>query len=218
MKPVAIFRFSPGDEPGRFAQWLDANARPWKLIALHAGEPVPADATEFAGIGMMGGPMSVNDSLPWVAPMESLLRDAVNRGVPVIGHCLGGQMLAKALGASVGSREDHRDRLDRRRGSGPPSGGRVVRRTREVHDVRVALRRVYVAARRQPRAHECVQRKSGLRDRWTAYRLPGAYRDDGGDRAKLDRAFLRRVACARRRHRCSLLPRSCAISNLASAR
>ena len=102
MKPVAIFRFSPGDEPGRFAQWLDANARPWKLIALHAGEPVPADATEFAGIGMMGGPMSVNDSLPWVAPMESLLRDAVDRSVPVIGHCLGGQMLAKALGASVG--------------------------------------------------------------------------------------------------------------------
>ena len=102
MKPVAIFRFSPGDEPGRFAQWLDANARPWKLIALHAGEPVPPDATEFAGIGMMGGPMSVNDSLPWVAPMESLLRDAVDRGVPVIGHCLGGQMLAKALGASVG--------------------------------------------------------------------------------------------------------------------
>jgi GMP synthase-like glutamine amidotransferase len=102
MKPVAIFRFSPGDEPGRFAQWLDANARPWKLIALHADEPVPADATEFAGIGMMGGPMSVNDSLPWVAPMESLLRDAVSRGVPVIGHCLGGQMLAKALGANVG--------------------------------------------------------------------------------------------------------------------
>ena len=101
MKPVAIFRFSPGDEPGRFAQWLDANARPWKLIALHADEPVPEDPTEFAGIGMMGGPMSVNDALPWVAPMESLLRGAVERRVPVIGHCLGGQLLAKALGGRV---------------------------------------------------------------------------------------------------------------------
>jgi hypothetical protein len=29
MRPVAVFRFSPGDEPGRFAQWLDANRRPW---------------------------------------------------------------------------------------------------------------------------------------------------------------------------------------------
>ena len=102
MKPVAIFRFSPGDEPGRFAQWLDAHRRPWRLIALHAGEPVPERADAFAGIGMMGGPMSVNDSLPWVAPMEALLRDAVDRRVPVIGHCLGGQLLAKALGGKVG--------------------------------------------------------------------------------------------------------------------
>jgi GMP synthase-like glutamine amidotransferase len=102
MKPVAIFRFSPGDEPGRFAQWLDANACEWKLIALHEGEPVPRDVTAFAGIGMMGGPMSVNDSLPWVTPMEALLRGAVERGIPVIGHCLGGQLLAKSLGATVG--------------------------------------------------------------------------------------------------------------------
>ena len=102
MKPVAIFRFSPGDEPGRFAQWLDANARPWKLIALHDGEPVPPEAGAFAGIGMMGGPMSANDALPWVAPMEALLRDAVQRRIPVIGHCLGGQLLAKSLGATVG--------------------------------------------------------------------------------------------------------------------
>ncbi|HVE50853.1 MAG TPA: type 1 glutamine amidotransferase [Casimicrobiaceae bacterium] len=102
MRPVAVFRFSPGDEPGRFAHWLDANRRPWQLIALHEGQQVPEDAREFAGIGMMGGPMSVNDSLPWVAPMEHLIRGAVERGVPVIGHCLGGQLMAKALGGSVG--------------------------------------------------------------------------------------------------------------------
>ncbi|MDH4182026.1 MAG: type 1 glutamine amidotransferase, partial [Betaproteobacteria bacterium] len=103
MRPVAIFRFSPGDEPGRFAHWLDAHGVPWRLIALHEGEVVPADARAFAGIGTMGGPMSVNDALPWVAPMEALMRDAVAAGVPVIGHCLGGQLLAKALGAKVGT-------------------------------------------------------------------------------------------------------------------
>jgi GMP synthase-like glutamine amidotransferase len=101
MRPVAIFRFSQGDEPGHFADWLDAGGRPWRIFALHDGAPVPPTAAPFAGIGMMGGPMSVNDSLPWVAPMESLARDAVARGVPVIGHCLGGQLLAKALGARV---------------------------------------------------------------------------------------------------------------------
>jgi GMP synthase-like glutamine amidotransferase len=101
MRPVAIFRFSPGDEPGRFADWLDANGRAWRLLALHAGDAVPPSAAPFAGIGMMGGPMSVNDPLPWVAPMQALVRDAVARGVPVIGHCLGGQLLAQALGARV---------------------------------------------------------------------------------------------------------------------
>jgi GMP synthase-like glutamine amidotransferase len=102
MPPVAIFRFSPGDEPGRFAHWLDAHGVAWRLIALHDGEAVPKEARAFAGIGTMGGPMSVNDTLPWVAPMEALMRDAVATGVPVIGHCLGGQLLAKALGAKVG--------------------------------------------------------------------------------------------------------------------
>jgi len=101
MRPVAIFRFSPGDEPGHFADWLAARGHPWRLIALHDGEPVPTSSAHCAGIGMMGGPMSVNDGLPWVPPMESLVRDAVARGVPVIGHCLGGQLLAKALGARV---------------------------------------------------------------------------------------------------------------------
>jgi GMP synthase-like glutamine amidotransferase len=102
MLPVAIFRFSPGDEPGRFAHWLDAHGVPWRLFALHDGEVVPDDPEAFAGIGMMGGPMSVNDDLTWNAPMRALLRRAVSAGVPVIGHCLGGQLLAKALGGTVG--------------------------------------------------------------------------------------------------------------------
>jgi GMP synthase-like glutamine amidotransferase len=50
---------------------------------------------------MMGGPMSANDDLPWNAPLLSFLRAAVAADVPVIGHCLGGQLLAKALGAQV---------------------------------------------------------------------------------------------------------------------
>jgi GMP synthase-like glutamine amidotransferase len=50
---------------------------------------------------MMGGPMSVNDGLAWIAPLGALLRDAVDAGIPVIGHCLGGQLLAQSLGAPV---------------------------------------------------------------------------------------------------------------------
>lgn len=101
MKPVAIFRFSPTEGPAWFSDWLDARAITWRLIAVDAGAAVPGDPREFSGIAMMGGPMSVTDRLPWVAPLSQLLRDAIERDVPVLGHCLGGQILAQALGAKV---------------------------------------------------------------------------------------------------------------------
>ncbi len=100
-RPVAILRFSPTEGPAYFADWLDARGLRWQAIAIDEGAPVPKDPRAFAGIAMMGGPMSVNDALPWNAPVVSLLRDAVAARVPVIGHCLGGQLLAQALGAPV---------------------------------------------------------------------------------------------------------------------
>jgi len=101
MKPVAIFRFSPTEGSGRFGEWLDAHDIAWEFVAIDHGEFVPADARAFAGIAMMGGPMSANDDLPWNAPLLGLLRDALAAQVPVIGFCLGGQLLARALGATV---------------------------------------------------------------------------------------------------------------------
>ncbi|MCC6867789.1 MAG: type 1 glutamine amidotransferase [Burkholderiales bacterium] len=101
MKPVAVFRFARTEHPGRFGTWLTGQQIPWQLIAIDEGADVPASPDEFSGIGMMGGPMSVNDPLPWIAPLCSLLRDAISDGTPVIGHCLGGQLMAKALGARV---------------------------------------------------------------------------------------------------------------------
>ena len=71
------------------------------MIALDAGEPVPRDPRDFCGIGIMGGPMSANDDLPWIPPLLEFLRDAVRRDVPVIGHCLGGQLMSRAFGGEV---------------------------------------------------------------------------------------------------------------------
>jgi GMP synthase-like glutamine amidotransferase len=102
MKPVAIFRHSPSEGPGYFATYLQAHARDWKLLKIDAGETVPASAGEFAGLAFMGGPMSANDDLPWIAEALRLIRAAVDDGVPVLGHCLGAQLMAKALGGTVG--------------------------------------------------------------------------------------------------------------------
>ena len=101
MKPVAIFRFARTEGAGHFATFLAENGREFRLVPLDEGEPVPCDASEFAGLGFMGGPMSANDELAWTQPVLALMRDAVAKDIPVIGHCLGGQLLARALGGKV---------------------------------------------------------------------------------------------------------------------
>ncbi len=101
MLPVAIFRHSPTEGPGYFAIFLESHGIPWQLIAIDEGAPIPENADGFSGLCFMGGPMSVNDPLPWIPPVCTLIRSAVDKGVPVIGHCLGGQLLSKALGGTV---------------------------------------------------------------------------------------------------------------------
>lgn len=71
------------------------------MTALDEGEAVPEDAGLFSGLCFMGGPMSVNDPFPWIEQTCALIRDAVARDIPVIGHCLGGQLISKALGGAV---------------------------------------------------------------------------------------------------------------------
>ncbi len=101
MKPVAIFRYARTEGPGHFATFLAEHGLPFTLVRLDEGEPVPVSTEAFSGLGFMGGPMSANDELPWTAPVLQLMRQAVEKQVPVIGHCLGGQMLSRALGGSV---------------------------------------------------------------------------------------------------------------------
>jgi GMP synthase-like glutamine amidotransferase len=102
MRPVAIFRHARSEGPAYFATYLDRRGFPWKLFALDEGRPVPRDVRKFSGLAFMGGPMSVNDEhLPWVRPALELAREAVRNDVPMIGHCLGGQLMAKALGGEV---------------------------------------------------------------------------------------------------------------------
>jgi GMP synthase-like glutamine amidotransferase len=101
MKAVAIFRTSRSEGPAYFATYLERRSIPLQLIALDEGAPVPGDPRAFSGLCFMGGPMSVNDELPWIAPALELIREAVRKDVPVIGHCLGGQLMSKAFGGAV---------------------------------------------------------------------------------------------------------------------
>ncbi len=101
MKPVAIFRHIPWEGAGYFSEFLARHEVPSQLIAIDRNEPIPSNPCQFSGLVFMGGSMSVNDPLPWVAQSLELIRRAVDANIPVLGHCLGGQLMAKALGATV---------------------------------------------------------------------------------------------------------------------
>ena len=101
MKPIAIFRHSPGEGPGYFATFLDRHSLPWTLFKVDEGALPPQTPDDFSGLCFLGGPMSVNDDLPWIPKTLDLIRQADARDIPVIGHCLGGQLMARAFGGEV---------------------------------------------------------------------------------------------------------------------
>src|SRR5690606_38850461 len=101
MKPVGIFQHTEVGAPGSIPALLVELGVPTRVLRILDGEAVPEDPQGFSGLVFMGGYMGVHDALPWIAQELALIRSAAALGIPVIGHCLGSQLLAKALGAEV---------------------------------------------------------------------------------------------------------------------
>ncbi|MFD4182553.1 type 1 glutamine amidotransferase [Rhodococcus sp. NPDC058514] len=92
----------PFEGPALIATMLDAKGIRYRTCAPYAGEPLP-DAADCAGLIVMGGPMNALDDAghPHLASERALIRDCLDLGVPVLGVCLGAQLMAAALGADV---------------------------------------------------------------------------------------------------------------------
>jgi GMP synthase-like glutamine amidotransferase len=101
MQEILIFRHAPHEGPGYLADYLGRHRLPWRLIRIDQNEPIPSSIDGVSGLVFMGGPMSVNDPLPWIPPVTKLIQQAVAADVPVLGHCLGGQLISKALGGAI---------------------------------------------------------------------------------------------------------------------
>lgn len=87
--------------PGHLATVLDAQRLPFTVLRCDLGELDGYDLDRPLAVAVMGGPMSVNDDLPWIGAEIAALQHFIRRDIPLIGHCLGGQMIARALGAAV---------------------------------------------------------------------------------------------------------------------
>lgn len=98
---VLVLQHLHEDGPGHLGQWLNANGVRWRLLCTEAGDAFPDTLSGYRALAVLGGAWSANDERPSLRQAETLIREADTNGLPVIGHCLGGQLMARALGGRV---------------------------------------------------------------------------------------------------------------------
>lgn len=102
MKPVLILQHLSADGPAYLGTWLAREGVAADVRDTQSAHAYPDRIDGYAALAVMGGEMSANDDLPSLRQAERLILQAMDAGVPVIGHCLGGQLMARALGAVIG--------------------------------------------------------------------------------------------------------------------
>lgn len=99
---VHVLQHVPFEDIGSMSHWLAACGAELSYTRFFESAALP-DPADFNLIIAMGGPMSVNDeaTLPWLRDEKRFVAQAIERGVAVLGICLGAQLIASALGARV---------------------------------------------------------------------------------------------------------------------
>jgi len=101
MKPVLVLQNLTFDGPGFLGTWLRRQGIPFEVFDTEAGQAYPTRIAGYGALALLGGEMSANDDLPSLRLAERLILQAMDADLPVIGHCLGGQLMARALGARI---------------------------------------------------------------------------------------------------------------------
>lgn len=104
---ILVLQHERVEHPGIFRTFLAEDGHTWDAVELDEGEALP-EIDSYDALWVMGGPMDVwqEDAHPWLAAEKAYIRDAVEeRGMPFLGLCLGHQLLAEALGGTVGKSE-----------------------------------------------------------------------------------------------------------------
>ena len=103
MRDILVVQHAEPEGPGLLLPALRSCGLPCRTVRTFEGEPVPRAAGDAAGVIIMGGPMGVYESerFPHLQDEIALAADALGRGLPILGICLGSQILAAAAGARV---------------------------------------------------------------------------------------------------------------------
>ncbi len=100
---VLVVQHVACETPGQLTAVLRDHGLRLRVVRPFRGEAVPARLGKFAGLVILGGPMGVQDErlFPFLKTERRLLEDALRRERPVLGICLGSQLLASVLGVPV---------------------------------------------------------------------------------------------------------------------
>ncbi len=103
MAKIWVIQHHPVENLGGIADALEGAALAWQYVRTFDGQPVPADMKGAGGLILMGGPQGVyeSDQHPFLKDEMRLIESALKDDRPVLGVCLGSQLLAAALGAKV---------------------------------------------------------------------------------------------------------------------
>ena len=103
-RPILTILHQESSTPGRVGQILRGRGHQLDIRRPALGDSLPRDLSLFGGLVVFGGPMSANDSEPFIAAETDLLARALDEDVPTFAICLGAQMLVRALGGNVAPR------------------------------------------------------------------------------------------------------------------
>jgi GMP synthase (glutamine-hydrolysing) len=100
---LLVFQHVAHESPAALATVLQRHGHRLRVIRLDLGDSVPEDLDDVDGVISMGGPMNVDqaDEHPWIDKELEVLRQAHETGLPLLGICLGCQLIAHALGGEV---------------------------------------------------------------------------------------------------------------------
>ncbi|WP_152363795.1 type 1 glutamine amidotransferase [Microlunatus speluncae] len=103
---VLVVQNTPAGGLGRFEGWWREAGVEVDIVPAYTGAPIP-DLDDHDGLALLGGGLMPDDDErgPWLAREREVTRQALDRAVPVLGICLGGQLLAHVAGGTV--RADH---------------------------------------------------------------------------------------------------------------
>jgi len=97
-----VFQHVACEHPGLLADLMVESGIEWQAVRFDRGEAIP-DLEKYAALLVFGGPMNVDEEarFPWLVAEIRTLESALASGRPVLGICLGAQLLARAAGARV---------------------------------------------------------------------------------------------------------------------